>query len=81
MAFTCRLSDQALAEIERIKTDQKIKTNSKAIEYVLQNFRAQGVRQQLVEGELRALKKIIADKAQADKAYDTVINDLVSIQP
>ncbi|MCP4339851.1 MAG: hypothetical protein GY799_13410 [Desulfobulbaceae bacterium] len=77
MAFTCRLPDQALAEIERIKSDQGIKTSSKAIEYVLQNFRAQGVRQQHAEGELRVLKKIITDKALADKAYDVVISDLI----
>ena len=72
MAFTCRLSDQAMAELEKIKSGRKIKTNSKALEHVLKNFRAQELQVQLLDGELRRLKRVIANKTEADREYDNV---------
>ena len=85
MAFTFRPSDEATAAMEKIKKDNGIATNSKAIEYALRNFQAmdkalRGTEKQLdkTELELRNIKMTLTRKTETDLAYTRMISELVS---
>lgn len=85
MAMTFRPSKEALSSIEQVKIEADISTNSKAIEYVLEQF---PILQNELEDAYSELKKttydlknindIILDKLRSDQEYDKMVKDLVS---
>jgi len=88
MAFTFRPSTQAESEIEKIKAEAGINTNSKALDYVLRNFRL--MEKELrdaekkikkSERELSAIKNIIARKTETDRIYNELVVTLIPDNP
>lgn len=84
MAFTFRPSAQAESEIEKIKTEANINTNSKVLEYVLKNFRLtekelRDAENKIVkyERKLAAIKEIIARKIETDRVYNDLVGTLI----
>jgi len=73
MAFTCRPSAQATTELDKIMAENKFKTKATAIEHVLRNYRSNEIRLEMLEGELNHLRKVMADKARADREYHTLV--------
>ncbi|HCY85368.1 MAG TPA: hypothetical protein DHV36_09570 [Desulfobacteraceae bacterium] len=73
MAFTCRPSGQATAELDKIMDENKFKTKATAIEHVLRNYRSNEIRLEMVEGELQHLRNVMADKARADREYHNLV--------
>ena len=87
MACTFRPSKDAQKAIEKIKADNDLKTNSKALEYVLTNFHpSQKVFREtqayLVQAldELTAIKLAIANKQHADSQYNEMVKNLIPKQ-
>ena len=84
MAFTFRPSENAVQELEKIKSENDLKTNSKAIDYVLRDFRL--TEKELREAqkdlaatkkELEAIKNIIAKKTETDRIYNELVGTLI----
>lgn len=85
MAMTFRPSDEAAQALEKIKDKLYLKTNSKAIEYVLTTFLDMRDDIRDLEAELaraqsaiRAVNRIIKNKARADAEYQRLVAELVS---
>jgi len=84
MAFTFRPSKQAEKAIEKIKGETGLKTNSKALEYALENFglierELKQTREQLnkTDNELNHIKMTIVNKNESDRVYQKMICDLI----
>jgi len=84
MAFTFRPSTQAESEIEKIKAEAEINTNSKALDYVLRNFRLMEKelrdaekKFEKSEQELSTIKNIIARKTETDRIYNELAGTLI----
>ncbi|MCK5614353.1 hypothetical protein KAR91_71465 [Candidatus Pacearchaeota archaeon] len=85
MAMTFRPSKEALKSIEQIKQDLNIATNSKVIEYALEQFpivlnELKSVYSELEDttDDLRNMNDIILDKFKSDQEYNNMVNNLVS---
>ena len=80
MAFTFRPSKKAAIALEKIKSENDLKTSSSVLEYVLGNF--QLLEKELSEAErksdtlsniLERTKEIILNKAECDRNYEDMI--------
>jgi len=84
MAFTFRPSKNGTKKMEQIKSENDLKTNSKALEYVLKNFQfieneSRNTKKQLseIDNELRSIKEIIVNKFESDRSYNEMICNLI----
>ena len=76
MACIFRPSKEAQKNIEKIKADHDLKTNSKALEYVLNNFgliekqlKATEKRRQHTESQLINIQRVLVIKEDSDRSY------------